>query len=72
MRTNKIKAVLRAARNTMTMATADFSRVHLMDDDAPLPKTEAEVTEFIRNRTRLWRQTWIEAPINEALELLNK
>lgn len=71
MRLRRIKEVLRDAQRTLTMETADFSRIWLSDDDAPLPKTEAEVTEFIRNRTRLWRQSWVEAPIQEALELLN-
>ena len=72
MKQRRINEVLRDAQRALTMETADFSCIHLMDNDAPLPKTEAEVTDFIRNRTRLWRQTWIESPINEALSLMNK
>lgn len=69
MRTKRIQEVLREARKTLTMDNADFSLIVPLND---LPKTEADVTDFIRERTRLWRQSWIEAPINEALELLSK
>jgi hypothetical protein len=40
--------------------------------DDTLPKTEKEVTEFIRRRTELWRESWIINPLELALEKLNK
>jgi hypothetical protein len=34
----------------------------------PLPKTEAQVDEFIRRRTRLYLQTWVLPKIDELIE----
>lgn len=69
MKQRRINEVLRDAQRTLAMETADFSQIV---PTTPLPKTEAEVTDFIRERTRLWRDSWIDAPIQEALNLLNQ
>lgn len=37
-----------------------------------LPASEEEVTEFIKRRTELYHRTWIIAPLEEALRLLEK
>ncbi len=44
---------------------ASFNQI-FSDPADPLPKTEAEVTEFIKRRTRLYIETWV-APIVQAL-----
>lgn len=68
----RIREVLGRIRHDVSMDNASFSRNVLLDGDAPLPTSESEVTEFIRNRTRLWRQSWIDAPLEEVLELLKE
>ncbi len=49
---------------------ASFSRIHPQSykDGASLPTTEAEVDEFIKKRTQLYRDTWI----NPVLDILIK
>lgn len=42
------------------------------DPDDPLPKTEAEVTEFIRRRTKVWRETWMIPKLEEVITKLTK
>jgi len=48
--------VLKAVRDAATLERASFSR---FSTDEPLPTSEAEVTDFIRKRTQLYRETWI-------------
>lgn len=36
----------------------------------PFPTTEGEVTDFIKERTRIYRQSWIIGPLEEALSLV--
>jgi len=38
------------------------------DPNDPLPTSEKEVTEFIRRRTKLWRQSWVIGPLQALLE----
>lgn len=61
--------VLRRALEDSSMELSNFSLLWASDSD-PLPKNENEVTEFIKKRTRLWRESWIRCPIKQALEFL--
>jgi hypothetical protein len=64
--TDKQRRILEEIRSYATMESASFSRLW-SDPDDPLPKTEAEVTEFIRRRTAIYRQTWILDYLDELL-----
>ena len=39
-------------------------------DDTPLPKNESEVNQFIKDKTELFRETWISSPLNTAINIL--
>lgn len=53
-------------RRLLTFERSDFSVIGPRDEDA-LPRTEAEVNAFIRERTRLWRESWVFPIIDEML-----
>lgn len=63
--TNLIKQVVEVT----SMKRSDFS--HVPTGDIKYPTNEREVNAFIKERTRLWRETWIESPLVEALEILD-
>ena len=42
----------------------------LPSKDQELPKYENQATDFIRNRTRLYRESWIEPIVNELAKRL--
>ena len=50
---------LKEVRQSLTMEDCAFDTLSTGPHDAPLPKSETEVTDFIRERTRIWRQSWI-------------
>jgi hypothetical protein len=54
--TNQDVLDLKEALDAAKLTRASFS--NLFPDD-PLPTSEKEVTEFIRRRTRLYRETWV-------------
>jgi hypothetical protein len=54
MRTVEIIAILKDVRKCATMVDANFG----------------EDTDMIRDKTKLWRNTWIISGIDEALKLL--
>jgi len=60
----EIKEALRSSR----METANFSD---MNQKLTILK-QKEVTEFIKNRTRLYRDAWITAPLERALKILEE
>lgn len=60
------RMMLMELRKLLTLETANFSRIGPRDEDA-LPRTEAEVNAFIRERTRLWRESWVFPIIDEML-----
>jgi hypothetical protein len=60
-----VKSALQAARMTGARFDSYFS-------DTPLPKDESEVTEFIKRRTEIYRETWIIKPLEAALKKLEK
>lgn len=57
---------LEEIRSTATMESASF-KLLWPDPEDPLPKTEAEVTDFIRRRTAVWRDTWILGVLDDLL-----
>ena len=62
-----IEEALRLAR----MDNLGFEDHHLKPDH-PLPKTEAEVTAFIKGRTKLWRDSWLIPALERALDKVKK
>ncbi len=62
--TKKQIALLRELRRMASLESASFERI---GPDAALPTTEAQVTAFIRERTRLHRETWILPIIDQLL-----
>jgi len=60
-----IKEALRAARMEGAGFQSNFP-------DVPLPTDEKDVTEFIKKRSELYRETWIIKPLKRALEKLEK
>ncbi|MCK5615035.1 hypothetical protein KAR91_74925 [Candidatus Pacearchaeota archaeon] len=62
--------LLEGALASSKMELADFGKIFLEDKDLPYPKTEKEVTEFIKKRTELYRKSWLINPLKEALRKL--
>lgn len=69
MRKRRLIKILEQAHFDATMEQASFSRINTTDS---LPKSENEVTAFIRERTRIWRQSWILSPLEEALKIIKE
>lgn len=69
---SRLIATLREVCETASMQKATFSRLHpnYDDDDGPLPTEEKQVTEFIKKRTYLWRQSWLVRPLTELIDAL--
>lgn len=64
------RALLATLRQVVTdakMGNASFSQ---LTSKGPFPTTEAEVTEFIKQRTRLYRESWIIGPLEELISEL--
>ncbi len=70
MSKRELREKLAEIRAIATMENAGFN---LMWPDAkdPLPTTENQVTPFIRERTRLWRASWIIGPLDEIIKELD-
>ena len=66
---NRLTELVRNVYESCAMERAGFDHIHPVTDDT-LPKTEKEVTPFIRERTRLYRHSWQLTPLKEALEIL--
>lgn len=65
---NKQKLIedLRSIQKDASMATANFG--HIQTGEAFVyPTNEAEVTAFIEQRTRIWRETWITGMLEEVI-----
>ena len=56
------RRILLEVHDHMTMASCRFDHMGCVADD-DLPKTEAEVTDFIRRRTKVWRDSWVLGPL---------
>lgn len=59
--------VLSEIRRVMTLETSQFRALWDDPERNPLPKKEADVDAFIRERTRLFRETWVLSPLDELL-----
>jgi hypothetical protein len=70
---NKAKLIedLRSIKKDATMNTADFSRIST-GEIFTYPTNEAEVTAFIEERTRIWRETWIVGMLGEVIRDLEE
>ena len=67
----RIREIVKQVHDVSTMDRSNFNRFCTHRDGCDqLPATEKDVTEFIRARTRLWRDSWITDPLLEALEIL--
>ena len=62
-----VKELLLAAYMSSNMELAEFG---LIFPSSLLPTTEKEVTPFIRQRTDLYRRSWLITPLKEALDKL--
>ncbi len=51
------------------MDRASFSQLHTK---GPFPQTEADVTAFIKERTQIYRQSWIISPLKQAISLIEQ
>jgi hypothetical protein len=61
-----LRGLISRALDHARMERASFSE-NLLKPEFPLPKTEAEVTAFIKGRTKLWRESWLIPPLEQAL-----
>lgn len=61
--------VLKDLRKMLTMERASFSHIFVSVErgDVPLPTSEDEVDHFIRERTRVWRRSWLLAPLDSLI-----
>jgi hypothetical protein len=64
-----LKSLIKSALQAAKMEGAGFQS-NFSDDS--LPTNEEEVTEFIKKRSELYRETWIIKPLKTALEKLEK
>ena len=66
-----VKELLLAAYQSSNMELAEFGKFFANEKGVvPLPTTEKEVTPFIRQRTELYRHSWLVTPLQEALDKL--
>lgn len=59
-------ADLERLRELLSLKGSSFSTMNTDWENDPLPGSEAEVDDFIRRRTKLWRKSWV-LPILERL-----
>ena len=65
-----IKELLLAAYHSSQMELAEFGKMFTPEEGIELPTSEKEVTPFIRQRTDLYRRSWLITPLKEALDKL--
>ena len=61
----EMKHELERVRRTATMEHSSFENI---TSSATHVIPEGEVNDFVRDRTRLWRQTWLVHPLDEMIE----
>lgn len=59
---------LKEIREIATMNTAKFTRIRETQLNEMLKIDPKYVSEFIRERTRIWRHSWIIDPLDELIE----
>lgn len=65
----KLLEVLYEVRDTATMERSGFGQIH-QPQNPGYPTEEGQVTDFIRERTDLWRRSWIIGPLNGVIDSL--
>jgi hypothetical protein len=68
MRKREVLQILNKVLFDASMERANFSRIV---DGSPFPTTEDEVTGFIKERTRIYRESWIISPLEQAIRLID-
>lgn len=58
-------------RRDASMANANFAHIPT-GQEFKYPTNEAEVTAFIEERTRIWRNTWIVGMLEEVIKDLKR
>ena len=61
----KLKTELEVVRRTATMEHSHFENI---TSNATHTVNEREVTDFVRERTRLWRESWLVHPLDVMIE----
>lgn len=69
MRKREVLELLNRALTDAYMERASFSQLHAR---GPFPTNEAEVDKFIKDRTRLYRESWIIGPLKRAIRLIEQ
>lgn len=70
MKRRQVLADLHAALRAARMERASFSNICNPNDDCGV--TEKNVTEFIKERTRRYRESWIIGPLELAIAELER
>jgi len=65
----RIVSELKEIKRVATMKTASFSSIASIGD---FPSKEKDVDSFIKERTRLWRRSWLVDPLQKIIEDLSK
>jgi len=64
---------VREAKETATMENVNFDSTGRCEDPDDAPQKPGEcVTSFIRRRTRIWRDSWLVGPLEEAERILTE
>lgn len=76
MKLTKLRILISDARNIASMDNASFRNITAHPSMPPLFEdgravTEFNVTEFIKERTKLWRESWIVYPLVEAIDMID-
>ena len=67
-RIRKALDIICDVRLASTMETANFTPTGF--ENKPLPSNQSEVDEFIKDKTKLFRESWITDPIDTAINIL--
>lgn len=66
----RLLSILREVVEHAGLEHADFGSFWTQGEELPLPKTDKEVTPFIRQRVKTHHQSWIVRPLNNAIKLI--
>lgn len=69
MRKREVLQILNQVLIDAQMERAAFSQIH---PKGPFPTNEAEVDKFIKDRTRIYRDSWIILPLKRVIHLIEK
>ena len=63
---------VREAKEMATMESASFCNGSPVDEEDAPQKAGESVTDFIRRRTKIWRDSWLIRPLEEAERILKE